>query len=280
MKSKYWFLILAFYSAVSAAQDNAWIPSDWEPGKNVLFRSELKEREPRTFSSELYIIFNHSSKTWDKNESSKEATLRLLDISRNNQKIKTITAVDEGAAAFDGAAKLYFMKSADVNHTIISRSGSHKMNFLNAKTLIFAGGNLSLCLCESIRDSIKFSNSNLNILLVADAIFEGSFYAKKYVDRSTSLKEVDSLENIMKLMDEDRIKAYFNNEVFGKKGLCPHQHYYSWQEEPYSNKGLTINLIKETQNIGHFGKGKRVISFYITNIKDLESDLTKLEETW
>jgi hypothetical protein len=120
------------------------------------------------------VFFSHATSFWDWDSSSLAGTRRLLEFARENA-ITTIAAVHGGALQSASVAEQYFIRGSEVNYVVVSEAGQHKLSFPNARNIYLAGGNLTLCLCEAIRDTVRgtvATSEALNIILVKDAIYD------------------------------------------------------------------------------------------------------------
>jgi hypothetical protein len=142
------------------------------------FRADIRQNEVKIMPGEFYAFFSHATSDWDREHKTEPTVLSMIKYS-NDQKIQTIATVHSDAFVNQfNEASFYFISNETIDYIMHSEGGQHRLKFPNAKALIVAGGNLHVCLCESIRDIVAGLSpirSDKNIFLVEEAIFDNDF---------------------------------------------------------------------------------------------------------
>jgi len=241
-----------------------------------LFKPEVGDNESQTFQSSHVLYINHASSLWDSDATTKDSLNEVLNIAKNSGKFQIFVAVHSPATTYLPAAQNYFVQSPDVDHTVLSSTGAHRISFPEAKIVVLSGGNLSMCLCEAMRDIVRNGNQDVvpTLLLVKEAIFDDSLYANKY-RLSSPLESWKSfnLTEILSVMDEYSITEYFKNEIIGNDQFCPHQK--MGKDGPLSTKEFNFILKDGGKVIGTFGNGTKKISIQLSTVS---SFLNKVDE--
>ncbi len=132
------------------------------------YKPAFRNNQEADFLDSSYAILTHANPLWDYPRSTEVAIKKILKFSADSA-IKSIGLTSSQAR------QPYFFNGKDVTYIAQSEAGQFRFNFPNAKNFIFGGGNLKLCLCESIRDAIAGSVKNkipLNMFIVTDAVFD------------------------------------------------------------------------------------------------------------
>lgn len=137
---------------------------------------DARDHEQIILTDKVYTFLNHATAHWDKARSSKDGIKNLLAFSSKNN-IPVISTFDTNSLTYDQLMNKYFIAPKDVDIAIESWAGQHNIVFKNAKKIFISGGNLSLCLCESIRDIVRGSiglqdNTHIDLYIVTDAIYD------------------------------------------------------------------------------------------------------------
>lgn len=138
-----------------------------------VFTKDYDNNEVASLNEENYVIISHATSFWDEDSSSKAGVRNMVKFA-NDERITSLAAVHEDALNNEADAAKYFVTQSDVNYVYFSDAGQHKFQFPNIKNAFVGGGNLTLCLCETIRDIVRGAkkNENLNMVLVKDAIYD------------------------------------------------------------------------------------------------------------
>ncbi|HXH29855.1 MAG TPA: hypothetical protein VNJ01_03515 [Bacteriovoracaceae bacterium] len=140
-----------------------------------VFLPEFQDNEVKILYEHNYVIISHATRKWDEDDSSR-AGVQALARFANLFRITSLAAVHEGATTDPREAGDYFVSQKDVNHVYVSGAGQHKIRYVQARNIFIAGGNLTLCLCETIRDIVRGARiprqRPLNLYLVQDAIYD------------------------------------------------------------------------------------------------------------
>lgn len=240
-----------------------------------LFRPDTADNEEVTFTERAnYVIFNHGSTYYDQPGASRDGTLRLLEIIRRSpERYRSMVAVDPAAIENRELGERYYVRSDDVDLTSTSYSGAHRISLPNAETLIFSGGNLSMCLCESIRDFIRRRTNpgdNLDVVLVADAIYDFAFWNPT----ASQAQSHQTLERLLGDMTDVMAEYYFQNEVIGTEKMCPNQ---DFSDEPDVDPREYSFVIKRNGRVWRtIGSGPRRVTLHISRTQEFESTMDEL----
>jgi hypothetical protein len=243
-----------------------------------LFKPEVGDNEAHSFQGTHILYINHASALWDSNKTSSDAIKELLSIVKSSGKFQTFAAVHSPSTTYLPAAKDYFVQPEDVDHTVLSSTGAHRLSFSEAKVIAFGGGNLSMCLCEAMRDIIRNDVQTVpaKIVLVKETIFDDSLYPNKY-RQSSPLQSWNSfnLAEILSVMDDYSITEYFKNDIIGNNQFCPHQK--MGVVGPLKVSDFNIILKEGNRVIGKFGNGPRTISIQLSTISNFLSEIDELD---
>ena len=245
-------------------------------------KPETIETKSKVYANKKhFVIFNHTTSFWDELKSSREGTLELLKkIKSNPRKYESILVADNSAFKNKESATGYYIKDTDVDHIVNSDSGRHKLDFPQSEIVIFSGGNLSMCLCESIRDVIRIkANSHriLDIVLVEDAIYDYTEFANSNGLRNYFTNEHENFKKILDEMSEKKIKDFFSVQVMGlwKSQMCPVQD--TSDRNIVDPKHYRFVLIRAGSIIGVTGSGKKTVNVHMTSVKDFDLRIKGIE---
>lgn len=138
-------------------------------------RVNINNNQEYIFEGDQYIFIGHATSKWDLDKSSKNGVRNLIKFGAEKN-IEIIAGVHGEAFRSKAEADKYFLAQSDVNYILLSEAGQHKISFTNASKVFFAGGNITLCLCEGIRDVIRGSkglyDQEINLYVVRDAVYD------------------------------------------------------------------------------------------------------------
>lgn len=140
-----------------------------------IFEAQYQDKTSSEIEAENVLFLAHATKYWDPREATETATLKTLQFAKDNNyyKIATITA---GQIDHPQLAPMYFFRQPDIDSIIESQSGTHRITFRGLKKILFVGGNVNRCMCESLRDVAielykKDLLNNIDFYIVTDASF-------------------------------------------------------------------------------------------------------------
>lgn len=218
-----------------------WISLSAAAGIHPDYKPVYAPNEAAIFSGQIYTIINHAVGGWDPERITYPGVQKLVAFSKD----KWITRFGL-VSAYGGNGPQHFAPD-DVNFIVESPGGSHRITFPQAQAFLMAGGNLSMCLCEAIRDVIRGVLTSqvplVRIFLVEDAIYDHdgfwpvglpqiSHFGDKFLLSDLSQKPTDSL------------KIYFARNLDRKNQyLCPDQD--SSIEGPVEASEFSLKIFRE-----------------------------------
>lgn len=190
-----------------------------------VFHKDYDNNEVAALNEENYVIISHATSFWDEDSSSKAGVRNMVKFA-NEERITSLAAVHEDALNNEADAAKYFVKQTDVNYVYLSDAGQHKFQFPNIKNAFVGGGNLTLCLCETIRDIVRGAkhNNGLNMVLVKDAIYD---WEKSY-------------DNISEEFIDQFVVKFFIPHF-----LCPWQNWHDFPDMKMD--GLRLDVYSESK---------------------------------
>jgi hypothetical protein len=127
---------------------------------------------------------------------------RFADLSREPLAETRIEAIADAVYYLDK----YFIPPEHADFVINSPGGSHNLRFPNLSEVSYAGGFLSKCLCESIRDTVVGTSiggdKSLKVVLHGQAIFESKVIASQLIGH----------EHVQNVMDSTGIEPELTRE--------------------------------------------------------------------
>jgi hypothetical protein len=259
--------ILAWVCAVSL---QIW-PSIGYPESR--FRIDVRQFiDFKTLPEEAYVLYTHPTTDFDVTERARPGVEALNQWSRKRG-IQQILLYGPHATS----EKTYYLSSDQVDLTVESTSGFHKLKFPNAKHAILAGGILSQCFCQSLRDLLRGSaQSPLKISLVMDATYSNYDAIKsevmnatppkkalEFISKKLSNRGVFSIEELRQLVTTDTFLAFIKESLFQEKDLCNNQ----------GREGIDLDKMKLQIKLGGqsltLGKGNREVVLDLVRSKDL-----------
>lgn len=217
-----------------------------------MFIPDWFENEAITLEGSQYLFISHPSRLYDSSATALSGIKKYIHWA-HQYAIPTLMSFASDATQNYSQANRYYVDGKEVEFELQSEGGAHLLSFPKAHSLYFAGGNLSLCLCESIRDSVENSASphtTLKIFLLGDAIYENASNVLEDLplpqatsEKSYSLNEL--IHNVgQKKFFHFLAKALFGAEQTfgGENGLifCPRQN--SGGKNPLRTKFFDIKV--------------------------------------
>ena len=142
------------------------------------FRANIKQNEEMIMPEKAYTFLNHSTADWDDKRLTESTVLRMVDFSKHHHMPSIATVHTDAFLNQFKEASFYFISNQTVDYVMHSDGGHHRLKFPNAKAIMVGGGNLHLCLCESIRDIVNGLmplKENKQIFIVHEATFDRDF---------------------------------------------------------------------------------------------------------
>lgn len=219
--------------------------------------TSLTSDDRHQFDGSMYAVVTHAEKSFDQDKTS-EGVMRLLQTAKRN----SIASIGVIASPY----RDQHFKSSDVDDLIESMNGDHKLRFPNATDFIIGGGNLSFCLCETIRDLIRNTDSKrpLRLILVADAIYD-LHGTPATVNRSKPF-------NLATCTSSARAETYNHLvRIFSAKDkVCGD--YVSFSTVALETKNLRFRFSMNGRPLGpDVGSGQRRIEIAVTSSEELSS---------
>lgn len=198
-----------------------------------MFNIDVEDGAKRVLEGSNYIIISHATSYWDKDSSSRLGVQNLIQFGKD-KRVPIIALVHEEAAKNKKSAKKYFIKDRQADLVVASTAGQHRLEFPRAHKIFISGGNLTLCLCEAIRDTArKASEKDIEIFLVRDAIYD---YKRMYdpIEKESVESFIEGFfipnfecpwQNFFRyplpVMEDTKLIAHFDNELIGEYDLMP-----------------------------------------------------------
>jgi hypothetical protein len=177
-----------------------------------------------------------------------------------------------------GGDEMQFYKPNQVSFIVESDAGQHKFKFATAKSFLIGGGNLSLCLCELLRDLIRgtdaASQKPLNLFLVSDAIYDDHIYLPSGIIPKSYPKF--TLSDMMRepRMTDEILRKYIEHRVIGREdqNFCPGQNVFHFPA--VDKKSITFQIYRNSRFVGAVGTGTDVtVNLIVTETSGLEKTI-------
>lgn len=228
------------------------------------FLIDVPYTDSRTISGETIVLYTHPTSTYDFNGVTKDGILAV------NKWASAAGLPQILLFSADENNPHYFLASKDVSLTVGSGAGQHLLKFAGTKTIISAGGNFGLCLCESLRDSLVGTGSGpIQIVLVTDAIYDNVL---SMLDTSRGaiadwLKKMPagntlSLEQVRRSSTAGQFLEFVRDRIVASGKLCP------LQGEQLDLMNIRI-LIKSGSDEISVGTGDREVVLELLSSKNL-----------
>jgi hypothetical protein len=264
LKTTLTVLVLTTLSTVALAQST--------PGPYHSYKLQFSNDEQYTMNGNLYTIVSHVDSGWDQGRVSFEGSKQLVNFSKD----KVITRF--GFISTYGGGVQSFSQD-EMTFVADSAAGSHKLSFSQPKGFYIAGGNLTLCLCEVLRDLIhgteKASTAQTqNFFLVSDGVYDDVSYFPSQLTTTVDGAKFNllQLEQTAGLTDAI-LTDYIHERVVGKKGVfCEGQNYF--QHTDINPATLTFELYRGSRQIAKIGDKGRTIKLILAPAAQLD-EVTK-----
>ena len=254
---------LALSAAVSASAQAQHIY-----GINPIYRPHFINNEEYTFTGDMYTFVSHAVDGWDAKKLTYPGVQSLLSFSKKH----IITTF--GVVSKYGGEGLQFYTPNEVSFLVESDAGQSKFKFTKAKNFLIGGGNLSLCLCELLRDLVRStaasSTQPLNLFLVSDAIYDDVTYWPYPQPSQTQPKfTLRSIVNQPNMTDEI-VFEYIERRVIGTgANFCPGQNVFRFPQ--VDKNSVTFKVFHGLNLIGTVGNGQAVtVNLIAVDSSDLE----------
>jgi len=224
------------------------------------------------------------------NDFTTEESSRRLYTFVKNKKIPAILTLDNTAFASEYYFDRYFFFNEDFHYIISSDGGTHQISFKKIENLILSGGNIFICLCRFIADSIKGSNQStkpVNLILVKQAIY-GNF--EKFGKASVKGNERASLNKLIEGVSDEKIINVFKKRLLGigrdpsenngyENMFCDHpfQQWLEYSPDVYSFNFFDYaenNILRQINEVA-IGHGSKKFNFIFVNINQVDSLLKR-----
>ena len=244
------------------------------PARNrkAYFRPDFEQFKEGRLDGEVYAIINHAEAGFDPDGRLTKAGVReFLSIVKKHG-VPTLGSIGS-------IENEQFFSQSEVDSVLRTFSGAHRLRFTNAKTLLFAGGNFQYCLCEFIRDAIRFRDSKdpLTLVLATDAIYDlpgdlkdPNFRRDNPFQLASRLRELSAKERFVYLRDSlvahGDFCGNYRDQMNGKISAKD----FKFRIEEFN--GRTRLLIGK-----QFGSGSREISVILTENEKLPDLLETIQ---
>ncbi len=229
--------------------------------QNEGYKPHFNEKQKYKESRETVLFFNHPTSFWDHKSTAKEGVRQLRGMF-SNEDVASFMTVHSASTTAGKAASQYYLDQNEVDKIILSAGGNHSIHFSEAKQILFAGGNLPLCLCRAFRDSLRH-------LTPDQKIFEGIFVEEAIYEGNSAQK---NLAQIIADMSDTQVLEWIDRYVFGSKSsnqsVCPGA-FDLVDDIPLTNEPYTFELFRHGKSIGTRGTGPRYMKVSIVSVKDL-----------
>ncbi len=189
----------------------------------AVFRADIANNQEVRLEGTTHVLFSHATAYWDYDSSSRAGVRALLAFA-NRHRYPTLAAVHEAAINNPSDAELYFVRPGETTRVLNSEAGQHRLSFPQARHVFIAGGNLTLCLCEAIRDVVRGTRQTagtLNLVLVRDAIYDWD----------------GNLDPIGREDVDSFVHSYFMPSF-----RCPGQNWYGFPQQRLSDTKLHVTF--------------------------------------
>lgn len=138
----------------------------------------VSENETFEIQAENVLFAGHSTQFWDASRKTETATRELLRAAQQNPAWTSIATAASHMLADPQLLPWHFFIGEPIDYLVHSRAGQHDLQFPNLRHVIFVGGNLGRCLCESIRDVMRGAGNwgsvkrEIHFYLVKDGIYD------------------------------------------------------------------------------------------------------------
>jgi hypothetical protein len=242
---------------------------------NPSYRPNFINNEPYVFKGDMYTFISHAVGEWDKQGVTKPGVQKLIEFSKRHM----ITSF--GVVSKYGGDGPQFYRPNQVSFIMESDAGQHKFKFATAKSFLIGGGNLSLCLCELLRDLIRGADAAsprpLNLFLVSDAIYDDHVYLPYGINPKTYPKF--TLSDMMRQprMTDEILRKYIERHVIGRddQNFCPGQNFFHFP--PVDKASVTFQIYRNGRFVGAVGTGTDVtVNLIVTETADLEKTIREM----
>ena len=267
MKYTKTFALFALQVAASLSFAGPLVKGQLFDSYNIQFTND----EKYLFNSPLYTIVSHVDDGWDEERVSFAGTQRLIEFSKN----KMITRF--GFISRFGGGRQQFSQN-DMTFIADSEAGQHMLSFKRPRGFLIAGGNLSLCLCEALRDLIrgteKASTAAVqNFFLVSDAVYDDQYYFPRAAGEPKTRPKftLADLINVPGLNDSTLAK-YIQERMIGTGEIfCPDQNYRNHAD--VNPKEFTFEIFRGSKKIAKYGNRGRHIRLILVPSTQLDATL-------
>jgi hypothetical protein len=187
----------------------------------------IRENRVVHMPGQVYAAVVHAQPRFESSETIVEGARALIDFARSRG-IPSLAVVNNTAERYYRyqANGTYlderFIWLDNASRYIESHAGQHRLNFPNARDFILGGGQLSWCLCEFLRDTIRGARPTqgrtLRLVLVTDAIYDSQEFGAMNMQRFIEQNGNSAIQRV--LLE----KVLGNN----KHEICHQQNFYGF----------------------------------------------------
>lgn len=199
------------------------------------------------------LLVTHSSFYWDRNHATWPATESLVSgFKKSKLPVKYLAAIEERSDANDTMLKLenkYFPKGISKTDLHPFQGDSHRI-VVTGSNVVIAGGNFTICACNTVRSIIALAESvlPLHIHYAMDAIYEGQD------GKLLLLQEISSKLNDVEFLNY-LVENYFHEDTLPCK-----------EASLFTKQKFSYDIYRDKKFIGHIGgKDNRVVLSFDTS---------------
>ena len=195
----------------------------------------IGENEKAKVTGNIFTVIVHDSFKFEPARISAGPIAALVAASQN-----------AGIPVIELSAEKYEKYKLNVDIYVKSSGGQHGLELETAATLFIAGGNLSQCLCETLRDFIKNSKVDLKIVLITNAIYD---HAAFWLGPGEGHRQLllSELSESQRLTQGEFSDLFFGDNVLGvTRGMCPKQNILNSPAYLVEDNSLIYKIGKHT----------------------------------
>ena len=207
-------------------------------------------------NNDLLLLITHSSHFWDAGQITWPGTNLIVNSFRShNLPLKYLAAIEERVRSSDVAAKLaqtYYPPGISVKDIYPYQGDSHRI-ITTGQHIVIAGGNFTLCACNTVRSAIALSETHdpLHIHYAMDAIYEGQLGMQM------------TLLEISNRLDDAAFLRYLQEQYFNADTLpCKQPSLYALDRQ------FSYEIFRSGKSIGRSGPGLIPVVLHFENTQE------------
>lgn len=208
-----------------------------------------------TLDQESALLVTHDSHFWDERELTWPAISQLTGyFAERGLPKKFMATIEERSTAklAERLAQGYFPPGVEREDIFPFQGDSHRIVF-RGKNLVAAGGNFTICACNTVRSALLLSEPKLGPLTIWFAM--DAMYENPSPTGWNLAKETKTLLSISDLMSDGQFLQYLKTDFLSDDGLPCQINFMSSKD-----RSFRYAVVRNGKHLGQIGNGKELVT--------------------